>query len=1169
MKKKRWICFLFMGNNKKVFKIMRLTAILLFGFVLSVSANSYSQNTRLDLKLRNASIAEIFEYVEANSEFVFLYQNEDVDVNQTKSINLHNATIFEILDLAFEGQNISYHVYDRQIVISKAESGAPSVSVQEKGKITGLVTSSDGEPIPGVSIVVKGTTIGTVSDINGGFSLSVPEDATTLVFSFVGMLSQEVKIEGKSVINVIMQEDVQGLDEVVVVGYGTQKKANLTGSVATVSTDELVEVPAVNIVQRLQGRISGVTIINSHTPGGGATVRVRGLGTINNNDPLYVIDGVPTKEGLSQLNPNDIESVTVLKDAASAAIYGAGGANGVIIVTTKRGKAGESNISFDARMGVSNVTKRFNLLNTREYGELLWLEAKNDGVSPGNQLYGYGAAPDIPEYILPARAAAGSAEVDPSLYNYDMDNLYLIMKANKEGTNWNDEVLRAAMIQEYNLSVTGGSNDGGYAFSGGYMKEEGTLLNTGFERFSIRSNANTKLKNWLEVGESLGVVYTHAYGNQSDNSEGTVISQVYRMQPIIPVYDIMGNFAGTKAPSTGNGQNPVAMLERDKNDYNNNIRAIGNIYAQADIVDGLKFKTLFGFDYRTGHYKDIFIKNPEFSEAKPTDKLNEGSNVTRQWNWQNLLTYNKTFNDVHNVSVLLGTEAVAQVWQYMSAGRTTYFSTDPDYMLLDSGEGDQTNNGKREDWSTVSYFGKVNYNYQGKYLMEATFRRDGSSRFGQNNRWGNFPAFSTGWRISEESFMEETRNWLEDLKLRAAWGQTGNSEIGNYNGFTTFYTSNIHSYYGLDGSNTSTTAGFDSYAFGNPDAKWETTTTIDFGLDATMFNSALSVTFDWWQRKTSDMLFIIPRAAVEGQARLPSVNIADMNNVGFDLSFIYRGDAVGGDLKYTITANVSHYKNEITKLDGEEKPFYRGRSERQMMYTAYNVGTSFPEFYGYKVEGIFQTQAEADAWPTAFGSDGTYNEPGRFKYADINNDGVIDGDDRTWIGSPHPDFTSGLTFDLEYKNWDLTAFFFTSYGNEIMNYVRRWTDYTNFQGNRSKDRLYKSWGSPYLSNNADAKLAKAEKLNDKGNQQPSSHFVEDGSYLRMKNLQIGYSLPDKTLQKIGFKRVRLYLQATNLFTITKYSGLDPEINAGGVAMGIDRGAWPTPKQFLFGVNVGL
>lgn len=1043
-------------------------------------------------------------------------------------------------------------------------------------KVSGTVSDAETSgALPGVSVVVKGTQIGVQTDANGNFSFEIPSGSEYLIFRYVGMVTQEITIGNRTTFNIQMRLDFIGVDEVIVTGYAQQMKEALTGAVATVKADELSELPANNAAQRMQGRVSGVTVVNSHAPGGDASVLVRGLGTINNNTPLYVIDGVPTKGGLSQINPNDIESISVLKDASSAAIYGARGANGVIIITTKRGAPGKPTISVNVRSGFKGWTNKYDLLNTREYGELLWLEAENDGVDPGNALYGYGTAPIIPDYILPAGAAEG--EVDHSLYSHD-DPLYLIMKANKEGTDWYDEMYRQASVQEYNISLKGGTNSSRYAFSGGYYKEEGILLHTGFERYTVRSNTDTKLNNWLEVVQSIGLAFTNRYGNTSDNGEGTVISQGYRMQPIIPVYDIMDNFAGTKAPTTGNGANPVAILTRDQNDYGRDLRAIGNIYAQANIIEGLSFKTLGGFDYRNGNWKDIFIKNPEFSEAKPTDRLNQGNNYTIQWNWTNTLNYSKKFGDDHDLNVIVGTEAVNSSYRYFSASRSTYYSTDPTYMFLNAGEADQMNNGLGSDWRTFSVFSRVNYDYAGKYLLSGTIRRDGSSRFGANNRYGNFPAFSAGWRISKEDFMAGTENWLDYLKIRVGWGMSGNDEIGNYNGFTTFRTSLIHSNYSLTGANNSIMAGFDSNAFGNPDAKWETTTTTNVGLDASLFDNALSIGLDLWQRMTTDMLYAVDIPEVVGQATRPNINIGDMKNTGLDLLLTYR-NSVSKDFSYSITGNISHYKNEIVKISDNDLEFINGGGFRQMTYTRATVGTAFPEFYGYIVDGIFQTEEEAANHATAFGEDGTYNQPGHFIYRDINGrdddgnivegaDGVIDDADRTYIGSPHPDFTASLVFDFEYKNWDLSAFFYGSYGNEMVNYVRRWIDYNQFQGNRSYDRLYNSWGSPYLEDNADATLAMAQR-NDNGSQQESTHFIEDASFLRLKNLQLGYTLPESSLMSLGFSRLRIYLQATNLFTLTKYSGLDPEVATYGSNMGIDAGAWPTAKSVMIGINIGF
>jgi TonB-linked SusC/RagA family outer membrane protein len=1042
-------------------------------------------------------------------------------------------------------------------------------SYAQQKTISGKVTDQTGSPIPGVTVVIKGTTTGTISNIDGNYQMVIPTETRILTYSYVGMKSQDVEVGNQVNINVVMEADVIGVDEVVVTGYASQSRASLTGAISSVTADKLVEVPAANAAQKLQGKVSGVNIVNSHTPGGDATVRVRGMSTINNNNPLFVIDGVPTTGGLSQINPNDIESITVLKDAASAAIYGARGANGVIIITTKRGTAGEPKISFDVRYGVTNSGKYYDLMNTQEYGEMLWLQAKNSGQTPGNALYGYGDKPSIPDYILPARAAVGSPEVDPKRYNYDQSSLYLIMPANKEGTDWWDAITHTGIIQEYNMQVSGGTTKSNYAFSGGYYDEDGILKHTNWKRYSIRSNVDSQFKNWLKVGQSLGVTHTHSSGTFGNNDEGTVVSQAYRMQPIVPVYDIMRNFGGTRAPTTGNGANPLAGLYRDQNDYGKNLRVLANAYLEVDIISGLKAKTLFGTEYGTYNGRDITIKNPEFSEAITVDRLSHDYQYWLQWNWQNILTYNTTINNVHKINVMAGTEAVSNLWKQITAGRSTFFSTAPTYMYLNAGEKDYENAGTGSDWKTVSYFTRANYDYLGKYLLEFTFRRDGSSRFGSNNRWGNFPAFSAGWRISQESFMSSA-TWLDDLKLRLGWGESGNDQIGNYNGFTTFRANISNSAYPITGSNTSPVMGYDSNAFGNPDARWETTRTTNVGVDLTVLNGKLNFVLDGWVRNTTDMLYQMSVPHVVGNATLPNVNIGEMKNTGIDFTTNYYGKSANGDFKYTITANISHYKNEIVKLNNNPKEFLEGTALREMQYVRSYIGDPYPAYFGFIVDGIFQSKAEADAWPAY----GTYNAAGRFKYRDISGpegkpDGKIDANDRTYLGSPHPDLYGGLSIDLQYKGFDLSAFMVGSYGNELVNYVDRWIYFNNFSGNRHVDRLYKSWGSPYLTDNKKATMPIAE-MSDSGSQQPSSWYVQDGSYLRLKSLQLGYTLPNSALNKVGFSKLRVFVQATNLFTLTKYRGLDPEVrDSNDREWGIDQGAWPVAKQIMFGVNLGI
>ncbi len=1040
--------------------------------------------------------------------------------------------------------------------------------------IRGKVADSANSPLPGVSVVVKGAAIGTVTNMDGDYELSVPSDAAVLMYSYIGMVTQEITIGTQTTINVVLKEDVVGLDEVVVVGYGTRLKEEITGSVSTVSADQLQTSNAVSLMSRVQGQVSGVTVMQSDRPGGDATIRIRGVGTINDANPLYVIDGVPVGPG-NNINPDDVESISILKDASSSAIYGTRGANGVVLITTKRGKLNQApTINFNFKGGVNRASNQYDLLNTTEYADAVWLSYKNRNVAPNHAQYGTGTTPRIPDYILPAGTMQGAASIDPALYKYPD---YQIYKANKQGTNWYDEIYRSGIVQQYDLSVTGGGNNGTYSFSGGYLDEEGILIHTKFKRYNFRMNSDAKFNDWFKAGQSLQAIFIDQFGNLDDNGEGIPISNAYRAQPIIPVYDIMGNFAGSRAPEMGNAANPVADLYRARNNNGKWARVMGNVYAEIYFMKDFTLKSLFGYNWGQWNYKGYVLPNYEHSEPNKVNGLNANSNYDLLWNWTNTLNYSKTFNDIHKVNIILGTEAVEYNYQSLNASRRVYFSEDPDYMQLDSGEENKDNSGNQSQWSLFSQFARVNYDLMGKYYLEASVRRDGSSRFSEDNRYGVFPAASLGWMVTEENFMDGTSNWLDMLKVRLGYGQLGNDRIGNYNSFTTFASNKYTAAYALTGSNTAAVTGFQPSALGNSKVTWEETTTLNFGIDGVLIDRTLDFSLDIWNRNTSNMLVRDPIPNVMGLATPPFVNIGEMKNNGFDLEIGYNNTAFDGQLKYRVAVTGSHYKNELVSLFSDPNRIGDGANERQMLYSRYAVGHAFPEFWGYVVDGIFQTKAEADAHPQ-FGTT-TYNAPGHFKYKDVNGrdaagkltgkpDGKLNVDDRTWIGSPHPDFTGGLNIDLAWGAFDMNMFFYGSYGNEMINYVTRWIDYGMFNGNLSKKALYESWGSPYLNgNNAAATLPMLDQ--NSNSQEPSSAFVQDASFLRMKNLQIGYTLPKAVVNKAQIKNLYVYVQMSNLFTLTKYEGLDPEVNQSGTYMGMDTGAWPTPRQFMFGVQLGL
>ncbi|SHG55712.1 TonB-linked outer membrane protein, SusC/RagA family [Fodinibius roseus] len=1051
--------------------------------------------------------------------------------------------------------------------------GLPANLYAQQQNVNGTVTdASTSETMPGVNVLVKGTTMGTSTDAEGRYELVVSSLSDTLVFSFVGYQIKEVPIDGRTEIDVSIEQAVTELEKVVAVGYASRQAGEVTGSVSMVSAEQIEEASAVNISEVLRITTSGITATESHTPGEGATIQIRGLTTINDNNPLWVVDGVP---GAPQPPPEQVESISVLKDASSQAIYGARAANGVILVTTKSGRKNQKmQVNVSTKYGFTRNVEEYNLLNTREYGEMLWLEANNDGIENfSHALYGSGDEPDIPEYILPARGGS----VDHSLYDNQMshvdgDDTFLITKANQEGTNWYDVLLRDASFQNYNIDMSGGSENAVYAVQAGYTEEQGMVKHTGFERYTIRSNTTFDPLKWLEIGERVGIEYSVDEGRQATGGRHGAFSSISTLAPIIPVYTIMGDFAGTRVPSTGNGYNPLSLAYHNRYDERNSLSISNNIHAKATIFKNLEFQSRFGYEFTKQENEDYSYSMVERSERDRYTQFSLTNNNRQNMTWSNTLEYSDTFAGLHDVNVVVGTEAVDNLWEWNSGQGEKFFSKDPNYIQLDAAEQNKNVSGSLSEWSLFSMFGRVNYQYDDKYLVEGVIRRDGSSRFGEENRHGNFPAVSVGWRMTNESFMAFTDNWLNLLKLRVGYGKTGNDRIGNYNSFTSFASSlggGLGSYYPITGIQDGPgDRGFYRSSYGNPEVRWETTTTYNFGLDATIFEN-IDLTVDLWKRKTNDMLYPRLFPDVLGRATPPSVNVGTMENNGIDVELGYNGSTLNQELVYNVSLNVSHYKNELVRLTNVEEEFLAGGEAAQTQNTRTETGRQFPEFYGYIVEGIFQSQEEADDHPAAFGSGGTYNEAGHFKYKDVNGDGVINSDDRTYIGDPHPDFTAGLSFNLSYKRFSLSTHLYGIYGNEIGNMARRRLDFQWYTMNRSKRRLYESWGSPYLENNENAKMPKIGQ-GETGSMRESSYFIEDGSFLRMRNLQLGYDLGSLfDGDAFTLRRFQIYGRVSNVFTITNYSGVDPDVQGTGMDKGIDRGEWPTPRQFILGMNIGF
>ena len=1051
------------------------------------------------------------------------------------------------------------------------------------GKVTDAETRS---PMGGVSVIAKGSNKGTATDADGNFKLDVGADQKTLQFSFNGYESRDVNVGSSGVVNVELDVDVKALQSVVVTGYTSQRKKDITGAVAVVSAKELTATPAASVTQMLQGKASGVVVGNDNSPGGGTMVRIRGFGTINNNSPLYVIDGVPTQGTLNQINPYDIESMQVLKDASAASIYGARAANGVVIITTKKGKTGEPKINFDYYTGTQTPGKMLDLLNTEEYGKYLYKLDVGAGKSPWvnspSAQYKFDPSGNvtIADYIfpnvfgtLPANAEYTNDIADPALGTTKFN----INKANKAGTDWQDVIYNPAPISNYQIGASGATAKAKYSFSGNYFKQDGILTYTNYQRYSIRANTEfTQGK--LTFGENLTFSYDKRNGI-SNNSEN-VILLADRIQPIIPKFDITGGppelggtntspwygFGGPRGLNLGNATNPFAELYRAKDNYTYGTHVFGNAFGEYALLKNLKARSSICVEYNNFNRSEFFIRNIEASEPRNTNSLNVFNNFDNSWTWYNTLNYNTTIKDNHDINVLAGTEAVATYAFGFQASRSTFAFNDLDYRYLNAGSASGLSNagGGATRTRLFSQFAKVNYGYKSLVLADFTIRRDGSSRFSSAYRYGIFPAGSVGVRLSELKAISKI-NWISDLKVRGGWGKTGNQLIPNvYNAYTLYTADPANNGYDISGSGTSVSAGFDLTQFGNPNGKWETTTSTNIGFDGSLLNNKLEVVFDWYTRTTSDMLAQIAVARAQGQGTIPYTNIGTMRNRGVDLNLNWTDKALGGSLRYSVGVNFTHYKNEVLKLNSDPKATLFGFSTRIPSITATTKGYPIASFYGLAIDGILNA-AQAATAPKY----GSYTKEGRFNFRDANGDGIVSAADRIILGNPHPDFIYGLNLTAGYKNFDLAIFAKGSQGGQIFNYVRYWTDFVTFQGNRSKRALYESYGET-----PNPKLPKLDASDAVSGSVVSSYFLEDGSYLRLSNVQLTYSIPANIMKKVGISGAQIYIQGQNILTITKYTGMDPDINIRtsennnqDYHMGIDEGAYPVAKTYLLGVRL--
>lgn len=1059
-----------------------------------------------------------------------------------------------------------------------------SIAAFAQRSIGGKVVDVAGNALIGASVIVKGTTNGTYTDDSGAFSLTIEGQAPALIVSYLGYRTKEVVLGGtESNLSVTLEESDLALEEVLVTGYSTQQKKDLTGGVSVVKTKDLLSVPSGNFQQQLGGRAAGVIVGDSGEPGSPVSVRIRGVGTFGNNDPLYIIDGVPRESNrMIDINPNDIETFQILKDASAASIYGSRAANGVIIITTKRGKAGQTKVSYNGYYGVQNHGKLVDVLNAQEWAQVRFLSLKNAGETPGGldaQLYGTGATPVLPDYILPAGAKEGDPRVNPSAYNADINssNFNLITRANKQGTNWQEEIMQTAPIQDHNLSFTGGNKNSLYALILNYYNQEGLLLATYNKRYSMRLNTEFKVGKYLTIGENMKISHNEdVRAIPGGPGEGSAIQTAQRAQPIIPVYDITGFYGGAKGVLQ-NANNPVAMLLRQKDNRGYGLNAFGNLYGNVNfgflggIFNSFSFRSQIGIDYGMYNYYGFSYRNIEAAEPGSSNGFNQGAGYGLSWTWYNTLTFDHQIDENQKLKVYAGTEAVLASGRDISGNRFNYFVDSRNFWTLSAGNplGQQANGGAYSGPALYSVFGRLEYNLFDKYIINGTVRRDGSSVFGAENRYAVFPAVGVAWRISSESFLQNVAA-INDMKVRFGWGQTGNQRIDGNNQFSTFGSGPGSTAYDINGTGTTPILGFDATRLGNAASKWETTTSTNFGIDATLLDNKFEVTLDWWNRRTTDLLYPQELPGTAGDLTAPNINIGDMKNVGVDLQLTYHGKTAGDKVKYNIGAVFGTYKNEIVRVGTNDETFFVGAGSRIGFITRGLKGQPISSFYGYKIAGFFQSAEEAVTAPKQPGDPSDLSKRvGKWRFSDINGDNVVDAKDQTFIGNPHPDFTYGLNLDVSWKNFDFSAFFQGSQGNEIFNYTRYWIDFETFNSNRSREVLTDSW-SP---NNRDASLPIVDRNDQVSNGFIHDYYVEDGSYLALRQAQLGYTF--QTLGKMKVERLRVYVQATNPIMITKYRGYNPAFTTAGFgdqaerSAGVDFGYYPIVKQFIFGASLNF
>lgn len=1098
---------------KQIFRIMRISTFLLMVCVFcSYAGNAHSQNAKVSIQKINVKLDKILNEIENQTDYLFIYNNQ-VDINKITSVKVKNEAVAQVLDRILSGTGINYELEGTHIILTT--EAIKDLHAQQQAKtVTGTVTDVSGEPIIGANIRIKGTTTGTITDIDGNFSIEAKPQSVIEV-SYIGYLTQETVINNQKSIRFLLKEDTKTLDEVVVIGYGVQKKADLTGSVANINTEKLNTQSNANIGQALQGKIAGVDIVSQGgAPGSGTRIMVRGIGTLNNASPLYIVDGM-YMNSIDHINPNDIASIDVLKDASSAAIYGSRAANGVIIVTTKEGSntEGKPIIDLSVNLGISTASKFLDMLDAKGWAEVTTI----------------------------ARQAIGKPALDMAT---DL--------ANKPDNDWQDIMFRPALMQNYNLAVKGGGKYSTYYTGLGYFNQDGIVKGTNYQRYNIQSKNDYK-RGIFSAGTNLIISFSHDKPLHQE-LRGGMIGTILQSVPTLEKYDDTreGGYGGTYGDVV-NIPHPLAIIDDNIMDrYNENVKIFANLYAQIELFKGLKYKLNLTPDFSFERYKNYLNKYDFGLATNSITQLTERQRRRRNILVENLLTFDRTFGE-HKISALAGYTYQDSRFRHIQA----YGEGLPQGLEeIDAATTNRSNEGN--SWRSVltSILGRVFYSYQNKYLFTATIRRDGSSKFGKNNRYGYFPSFSLGWNVAEEKFMENV-HWLDQLKLRGGYGVLGNQEIDNYQ-----YSSTITTGINYPDGNGGLLQGAFPKNFANPDIKWEETAMTNVGIDFMAFNNRLSLTADYYVKNTKDILLTVPIPISSGGANDPIRNAGKIRNNGFEFNLGWM-DQPNPDISYGINLIGSFNKNKVIAMGSESGSIKGGSTNQNITTSETKAGYPIGGYWLISTAGYFNSQEEVDAYAKDGKKIQPAAEPGDIKFVDANNDGVINDDDRVFQGSPFPDFTFALNGNMRYKNFDLSIGLQGVLGNKIYNATRQTLEDVTKGSNFLASCL--DYWTPENKNASHPRLTWDDP--NRNTRAESDRYLENGSYLRLRSVQLGYTFP-QTWFKGAIQHARVYINAENLFTITSYSGYSPDVNADNANYrGFDNFIYPTNRTFMLGLNV--